>query len=106
MRRFFSWMGISIGVPLVVFLLSYFGLGMYRYFAPKQEDARREVFENTQSFVQGKNQDLAKYYLEYQGDETKRAAIAAVIQSQFAYVDADKITSPKMRAFLIEMRGF
>jgi len=41
-------------------------LEMYKYFAPKREEAKREVFENTPSYVRGKQQRLTDLCLEYE----------------------------------------
>jgi hypothetical protein len=54
-------MALMIGV----FILNYFDLFNYKFFAPKHENARREVFQNTRSYNEAKVQDLTKYMLEY-----------------------------------------
>lgn len=64
--------GISIGGLLglfaLIFVFGLFGLGYFKFFEPKKENIRREIFENTKSYLQGVQQDLGKYYLEYQGE--------------------------------------
>jgi len=96
-----------IGIIVLVFALELIGLGFFKFFEPKRENIRREVYENTQSFVEGKLQDLAKYYGEYQKASAEdKEIIKTVIQSQFSYFDADKVTNPKLQSFLINMRGF
>lgn len=66
-----------IAIFALLFILELFGLGMFKFFEPKREAVRREVFENTKSYVHGKIQDLAKYYDEYRRktDVTEREAI-------------------------------
>ena len=48
---------------VVLFGLQYIGVVNYKFFAPKYQDAQREVFENTQSYNEGKRQDFYTYYL-------------------------------------------
>ena len=75
----YSMLGLIVSLSLV-FGLNYYGLVAFKFFAPKMEDARREVFENTKSYTHGKIQDLAKYYEEYQKeDNEEKEAIASVI---------------------------
>jgi len=81
------------------------GLEWMRFFNPKVENVRREVFENTKSYTHGKIQDLAKYYEEYQKTEDKEA-VAAIIKMRFAEFDANKINSDVLRTFLINIRGY
>lgn len=108
MKSTFQMIGVVVLILGGIFALGFFGLGWNKFFLPKYENVRRETYENTQSFVEGKQQDLAKYYLEYQQteDPESREAIKVVIQSQFSYFDADKVSEPKLRQFLINMRGF
>ena len=76
-------------------------------FEPMEQDIEREVFENTKSYVQGKIQDLSKYYLEYQTASTEdKIAIRSVIQMQFSSFDAKDIDNEDLRSFLITVRGF
>ena len=67
----------------------------YRFFAPKKESARREVFEATRSYNQAKIQELAKYRLEYlrADDASDRAAIASTVRLRFADYPIDTLPS-------------
>lgn len=98
---------LSIGGLLIPFLIGLYSLGMFKFFAPKTENIRREVFENTKSYMHGVQQDLGKYYLEYQKtDDAGKRAIRTTIQMRFAEVDVDKLQSAKLRSFLITTRGY
>ena len=61
--------GLSVGglalFLVIMFIFGLYGLGWFKFFGPKTENIKREIFENTQSYVHGKIQDLAKYYDEY-----------------------------------------
>lgn len=104
--------GLSVGAFVVaivlVFVLGAVGLGYKMMFKPAHENVNRHVFENTQSYVHGKIQDLAKYKREYDGltNPNDRAALRAFINQQFAQFDSNKVQDPNLRNFLIDMRGF
>ena len=103
--------GLSIGglaaFFAIIFIFGLAGLGYYKFFEPKKENIRREVFEQTQSYVHGKIQDLAKYYEEYnKAKPNDKEAIRQLIIMRFAEFDESKIRSLKLRSFLVSMRGF
>lgn len=92
----------------VMFILGLYNLGMFKFFAPKYENVRREVFENTKSYTHGKIQDLAKYYEEYNKAETTddKETIRQIILVRFAEFDETKIKAEKLKNFLVSMRGY
>jgi mevalonate kinase len=102
---------VVLGIILIAVLV--FGLGMaqlgwFKFFEPKKENVRREVFENTKSFTKGKTQDLAKYYEEWvkaTSDEEKRA-VGEMVKINFADFDSNKVNSPKLRQFLQNIRSY
>lgn len=101
--------GVSsfIGLIVLVFVLELTGLGFFKFFEPKRENIRREIFENTKSYLHGVQQDLGKYYLEYQkADEDEKNAIRATIQMRFAEVDVSRLQSTQLQTFLTNMRGY
>ena len=92
---------------VIWFIFELVGLGFFKFFEPKRENVRRDVFENTQSYVHGKTQDLAKYYDEWmEADESDKEAIRKLIIMRFAELDAEKIQSLPLRQFLIKMRRY
>lgn len=106
-------LGIKIVLLIVIFLallftLELLGLQWTRFFAPKRENIRREVFENTKSYTYGKIQDLSKYYVKYQkaNNVENKTAIANLIRMQFAEFDEKKINNAKLKQFLIDTRGY
>lgn len=107
-KTIFLWVGGFAGFIVLLFILELVGLGFFKFFEPKRENIHREIYENTQSFNEGKLQDLAKYFKEYNESKANedRVAIQTVIQTQFSYFDAEKIQNQKLRTFLINMRGF
>lgn len=98
---------VLVGVLLLSFIMGLFGLGWMKFFNPRKENIRREVFEQTQSYVHGKIQDLAKYHDEYrQGNENDKECIRQLIIVRFAEFDESKIKSTNLRNFLKRMRGY
>jgi len=104
------WLSIAgfIGFLVLMFVLNLGGLGWKRFFDPKYESVKRQVFEETKSYVHGKNEDLAKYFDEYQMAKTPedKAIIQELVKVRFAEFDTDKVNVPRLRQFLVSMRGF
>jgi len=53
---------------------------LYKFWAPKQEAVRRQVFEQTRSFNQGMIQELQNMQFQYvQADDAHKDALASLI---------------------------
>lgn len=89
----FKAIGFIIIFIMIMFLLELGGLKWTKFFAPKRENIRREVFINTRSYVEGKIQALTKYRLEYMraDSEGDKQAITSAIRIGFAEVDRNKL---------------
>lgn len=99
--------GIVICALLIPIVIGLYGLGLFEIFAPMKRDIDRKVFENTKSYLHAAQQDLGKYYYEYQtADEAGKSVIKATIRIRFAELDANKLQSRELRAFLKKTRGF
>ena len=92
MKTVLIWL---LGIVLLfaaLFGLQYLGLVNYEFFAPKYQNAQREVFENTQSFTEGKRQDLIKYYHEWlNSDKQGKEALKEMVIDDFASYDTSKL---------------
>lgn len=106
MKTFFQVFGIFVGVIAFIFLMSFIGnaMGLFNvsFWGTKHENARRQVFEQTQSYVEGKRQELIKYHHEWvmaKDDDTKKV-IETTIRSGFANFDESKIEQPELYNFL------
>jgi len=108
MKKFLIGAGIVILVLVVIFALTYTKLGFRRFFGPKFQNVEREIFDETKSYVHGKNQDLARYYRQYtmSKDEDERSKIAGFIRLEFGEFPAKNINDQTLRSFLIRIRGF
>lgn len=99
--------GIAFCVLLIPIVIGLYSLGLFKFFAPMEKNIQRGVFENTKSYLHGIQQDLGKYYYEYQtADECGKNIIEATIRMRFAEVDADKLQSRELQMFLKKTRGY
>lgn len=97
MKKVFYVIASLVTMLALVFGLNYFGLVSFRFFAPKYENAKREVFENTQSFVEGKRQSLTKHYNEWRkSNDDAKSAIRMVVMQEFANFDTKQFTDTQL----------
>jgi len=98
--------GAIILVLLIMAAITFLTLGWDKFFSPKFENVRRDVFEATKSYNQGKVQELAKYKLEYErATGTDKDAIASAIRHTFADYNNSKLDS-QLKGFLQKVRGY
>ena len=93
-------LGGLVALVALAFVLELGGLQWERFFAPRYEAVRREVFTNTRSFNEAKLQDLVRYRLQYQQAKTRddKAAIAAAVRIAYAEYEASRLP--------VELAGF
>jgi hypothetical protein len=73
---------------------------LYKVFAPRQENIRREVFENTKSYKQGMVQELQNLQVEYlKADKEHKQAIASIILQRSADFPEDQMPAD-LRQFI------
>jgi hypothetical protein len=88
-----STIGGIVAILIIASGLQYWGLMNFKFFAPKYENAHRQVFEQTQSYVEGKRQDLTNYYDEWRkSDKDGKETIREVLLEDFANFDTSKLT--------------
>jgi len=82
---------VVIGLIGISFGLGYLGVLRTKTVGKAQQNAQREVFEQTQSYVEGKRQEAAKSYKEWiQADETSKKALENLARHTFANFDEQK----------------
>ena len=98
-------------VLLVVLLFIGFFLGLgwlvqgnqfflYRYFAPREESVRREVFEQSKAYNQGMIQELQNMQFEYvKADAEHKQALASIILHRAADYPEDRMPAD-LRVFI------
>ena len=78
---------------------------VYKVFAPKYEQTRREVFEQTKSYNQGMIQELQNMQFEYvKATPEQQDGLASVILHRAADYDADKLPAD-LRQFIEKLRN-
>lgn len=76
------------------------GVHQTRTIGKAQQNADREVFEQTQSRVDGKRQEALKAYREYlKADDSGKAAIKEMVAFSFASFDENQLTG-KVKTFV------
>lgn len=97
--------GFFIGMATLTYAFGWFGVGYTKTVGKAQENANREVFEQTQSYVEGKRQELTKLRLEYEEDtlKTDKEALRRMILSDFANFDESKLP-PDLDNFLQSLK--
>lgn len=110
MKQTFVAIGAFLLLILVLTGLSY-GLGWFivgytKTVGVAQQNAETGVFKYSQSYIDGKNQELSKYQIEYSQTKAddERAAIKSTILHSFAGVD-ENILSADNRSFLYKLRN-
>ncbi len=113
-QKEFYWSVPRIALALLTVMLVLYGVGflatggdlaIYRFWAPKQENARRAVFVETQSYVQGKIAHLSDLQLAYESAEgAQRAALRTDILREAAQIDSSKLP-PDQVAFIDSLKG-
>jgi len=111
MKNIFKGIVIFLGIIVLLgiggFVANGTGLITYKFFGPKWENARREVFENTNSFTKGKNQEATRLMFQYNQatDPVEKNAIKQTIALSFADFNEDKYTkSIELKAFIKRMK--
>jgi len=101
MKKALIVIGLIIGFFLLVFLANEFSIFSTKFWGVRKENARREVFEQTQSYVEGKRQELIKLHHEWnKADADDKLAIEATIRMSFANFDENKIEQTELYSFL------
>jgi type II secretory pathway component PulL len=96
---------IVIAFFALIIALSYgfgwIGVHQTKTFKKAQQNADREVFEQTQSYVEGKRQEAVKLYKEYRLAKSpeEKEAIKSIVSHSFANFDENKLSN-ELRNFI------
>lgn len=102
--------GIVAAAVLAILGLTWLAQGndffIYRYFAPKYEQTRRQVFEQTRSFNQGMVQELENMQFEYAkaGAKEKDALASVILHRAAGYNLNDPAVPADLREFIERLR--
>jgi hypothetical protein len=97
---------LVVSVVALTFGVSALGLVHLSFFGPKYQEAERKIYEETPSYVQGKEQTLAELRLEYRKAKTagERSNIKSMIINEAATMDLDQLKDSSLRRFVRTLR--
>lgn len=106
----------GVGIVILLIVLSVLGLAgswfaqgnnwfMYKIFAPKYEQVRRETFEQSKAYKTGMVQELQNMQFKYEStkDEESKAALANIILHRSADFNQNDLPSD-LESFIIKLR--
>jgi hypothetical protein len=104
--KIFGYVVLAIlGLALLTFGANEFSIFGTKFWDVRKENARREVFEQSQSYVEGKRQELIKLHHEWnKASVDDRVAIEATIRMSFANFDENKIQESELYSFLYAIK--
>jgi hypothetical protein len=112
MKEFMSAIGIVVLAIMIILGMTWVFQGndffLYKTFAPKYENTRRQVFENTKSYNQGMMQELENFELEWEKPETDdghKDIISSIVIRRYADYPEDRL-SPVQFYFIKECKSY
>ena len=99
-----------IGVVVLILGVTWLGQGndffMYKVFAPKYEEVRRQTFEQTKSYSQGMIQELQNMQFDYvKANPEHQSMLASIILRRAADFDLRQPQVPtELRQFVEQLR--
>ena len=109
MKEAFVGFGIFLLMVVLMLGLSWVFMGndffLYKYFAPKQAEVQRQVFENTPSYIRGNIQELEKQHLEYiKATPEQKRAIKSIVLQEAAGIDQTNL-SPDLKSWIQQLKN-
>lgn len=106
MRSTLIIIGGLVGLFLLIFLANEFSIFGVKFWGVRKENARREVFEQTQSYVEGKRQELIKLHHEWvEASSDSKKTIEFTIRMNFANFNEDYVKDfPELYQFLKQIK--
>lgn len=108
MKAIFKAVGLTFAAVVGIYIIGFFitggNLAIYKFWAPKYREVQREVFEQTQSYVHGKNQYISRLRLQYEStQDEQREALRRLILTEAETIDEDNLSAAN-RAFINTLR--
>lgn len=109
MKTFFIVAGCFVGLLVLVTGIGWFSAGndffMFKFFAPRQEAVRREVFEQSKAYRQGMVQELQNMQFEYaKATKDQQGALRSIILHRAADFPYDQMPAD-LRSFISDLRA-
>jgi len=96
---------VIIGILILLFVIGFIGqavnLWNLKFWGPKYEDAKRDIWEQTNSRINGAIQQIAESRLEYlrTEDPIEKEAICSTLRSMYPDITTDEIDDYTIRQF-------
>jgi hypothetical protein len=105
----FSLPFVLAGILILSFGMTWLVQGneffLYKFFAPKTEAVRRDVFEQTKSYQQGMIQELQNMQFEYiKAEPEHKAALRSLILHRAADFPSDRLPDD-LRRFISDLKS-
>lgn len=96
----------AILVCSLIYFTGWFDVLYTKTIGVEKENARREVFEQSQSYVKGKESDALKLYNEYRKCPTEedREKVRVSVRLMFKDFNEELISSQELRIFIIQCK--
>jgi hypothetical protein len=90
---------------LLIFLLALFSLEMNRFFSPKQEQVRRDTYEQSSSYNLGMKRDLEEIQRQYiESTPAGKEALRSIALHRFSVYPVESMT-PDQRSFYYQLKS-
>ena len=108
MKIAFAIVGSIVGLVILTMGIGWLSAGnnffMFKYFAPRQEAVRREVFEQSKAYRQGMINELREYQVQYiKGDAAQKGMMTTLILRQADQIPAEQLPAD-LRSFIADLR--
>ena len=105
MRVVFGVFGVLVLLCGVTWIFQGNDFILMKYFSPKEESVRREVFEQSKAYNQGMTQELDNMYIEYsKASPEHKKALKSVVLHRVADYDVNKLP-PHLKEFVSQLRN-
>lgn len=106
LKVFLGFLAFIIILLALSWSLGWFGVFQTKTVGKAQQNADRAVFEQTQSYVEGKRQELQKDYHEWLNAKSDdKLALESVIRVSFANFDEEKYLTGDLYNFLKKIKN-
>lgn len=105
MKTTLAVIGSIIGIIAVTWIIQGDDFFLFKTFAPKYEQVRRETFEQSKAYNQGMIQELQNMEFEYvKASPEHRAALRSIILHRSADYPSEKLP-PDLAAFIQQLKN-
>jgi hypothetical protein len=105
MKSFMCVLGVLVAMFGITWAIEGNDFFLYKFFAPKEEQVRQDVFRNSQAYNDGVMQDLYNAQRDYlKGNNEQKVAIRGLVLHRVSSYDLNKLPND-LHAFVIQLRN-